>query len=108
MINIHKNNESAKDLAKKIKSQSYVCVEFDSELLIVKKAKKLCLSKDGQPLWGTHVRRDPQEQKNLIGSKRDLLVTNNSWARLLKIGRKEVNKRATSGWLWRDCKLGKS
>ena len=73
MINIHKNNDSGKDLAQKIKSQSYVCVEFDSELLIIKKAKKLCLSKDGQPLWGTNVRRDPQEQKNQVAKQNYLL-----------------------------------
>ena len=105
MINVHKRNESSKALAEEIKLKPYVCVEFDKELLIVKKAKKLCLNEKGQPLWATQIKRDPQEQENLIGIKNDFLKTNNSWARLLKIGQQEVKKRKSNEWLWRDCKL---
>ena len=63
------------------------------------------LNKKGQPLWATQIKRDPQEQENLIGIKNDFLKTNNSWARLLKIGQQEVKKRKSNEWLWRDCKL---
>ena len=105
MINVHKRNESSRALAEEIRLKPYVCVEFDKELLIIKKAKKLCLNEKGQPLWATQIKRDPQEQENLIGIKNDFLKTNNSWARLLKIGQQEVKKRKSNEWLWRDCKL---
>lgn len=105
MVNVHKNNDSSKTLAEKIRSNPYVCVEFDNELLIIRKGKKLCFNKKGEPLWATQIKRDPQEQKNLISIKNDFLSTNNSWRKILKIGQKEVERRKSKDWLWRDCKL---
>ena len=105
MIGIHKNNKSSHELAGEIEKNPHVCVEFDNELLIIKKGKKLCLNKDGESIWATNVNKDPQEQNNLIETKIDLLRTHGSWSRLMQIGGKEIKKRASTGWMWRDCKL---
>ena len=64
-------NEAAKDVCgenklHKSKLPQYTFSEFGDELLVCNRNLKLVMKRDGEVLWATDLREDPEEQTNLI------------------------------------------
>ena len=73
-------------------------VEFGAERLYIRGNRKLCVNAEGQPLWATHIGKDPQEQRNQLTSS---FQTKPRWMRLLKWAEKEEMRRSSASWIWR-------
>ena len=87
-----------------IQNTNHVCVEFGDELLTIQNNRKLCCDKTGQPLWATQIKRDPSEQRNLLAENPSLLENKKRWKQHYEISLREINRRQSPNWLWKDCK----
>ena len=74
-------------------------VEFGEERLFIRGTQKLCLDADGQPLWAIQLSNDPDEQHNLLSSRR---LGNLQWWRLRRWTQAIQQKRSGKTWIWRD------
>ena len=74
-------------------------VEFGEERLFIRGTRKLCLDVSGQPLWATHLGKDPDEQRNRI---RAIQQSGPRWLPLLEWADREQLHRSTGAWIWRN------
>ena len=81
------------------RQQPGAVVEFGEERLFIRGARKLCLDGSGQPLWATHLGKDPGEQRNRIGV---LQQSGPRWLPLLEWAGREQLHRSTGAWIWRN------
>ncbi len=93
----------AKKIVNLARDTSHICIEFGDELLTIQKNLKLCRKTNGDILWATHLRHDPQEQYNQLTVNPQLMKQHKSWAMLAKKSKEALQKRRRADWIWRDC-----
>ena len=69
-------------------SPNFVLSEFGEELLVTDRYRKLAMNYSGELLWAVDLKRDPEEQTNLIEHKAGLPK---SWHPLIDSGPKHLN-----------------
>ena len=87
-----------KPLQRWARRQTGAVVEFGTERLYICGPRKLCVDDKGQPLWATHIGKDPSEQRNQLI---DLQPSQPRWMRLLQWAEEEQMQRSSATWIWR-------
>ena len=102
VVNNLKTGGGMKALKRSCMKQKYVTVEYGDEIVVIRNKKKLCCSKNGIPQWAIDLKKDPDEQKNLLAKKRNTLFENRAWMRLLERSKRETIARTQENWIWRN------
>lgn len=89
-------------LAAWVSKQEGAVVEFGAERLLVQGARKLALDADGQALWAVNLRRDPEEQINVISSQPQRWRWSPHWRRMRDWSKTVHQQRSTPAWIWRQ------
>ena len=87
-----------KPLKQWARRQPGAVVEFGSERLYIHGPLKLCVDAKGQPLWATHIGKDPDEQRNQLTNSPG---QSPRWNRLQAWADEEQERRSSKVWVWR-------
>jgi len=76
-------------------------VEFGAERLLVSGKRKLVVDAEGHPLWAVDLRRDPEEQHNLLQDGRKPWHQSLGWWNLRRWAQRIHHERSRPDWCWR-------